>query len=284
MFRRLRDDDCFKDCRDALEAQWERYKRYCPDKHFATEIRHQCHQRVWEMYLACILLDSGLSLKKASPEGPDLCIDESPPIWIEAVSAKAGTGLDRVKTDEERRDRSIPHLEGSMVVDPPTEESIMLRFIQALMSKAIKIPRWRKRGLIGKHDPCIVAISLGDVDQGDYFDYREMPLYLKALFGIGDLFVSACSKEDHSGYLRSPEIKKVEGKHVSTRSFLDGGACEVSGVIFSNNKIDKLNKEGPSDLVLIHNPTALYPLEMSHLRLGKEWIVENMTLKCINHV
>ncbi len=281
LFLSYRDDPWLHEGREYIESLWDVYEEYCPDEHFTTEIRHQFHQRTWEIFLACSLISNGHRLCKPGQKGPDICIDADPPIWIEAVSVKAGSGEDRVPLDEERLDTCIPQEDGIKVISPPSEESVILRCTHALKTKGEQITRWKKSGVLPMSDPCVVAISLGAIEGADFFTYRTcLPVFCKAFLGLGELFYNPSNDEQKLGYLSRHHILKAGGDAISTRSFLDRENCDVSGVVCSGRGIFNM-RDSTSDLLFIHNPTALNPINRGVIRAGKEWLLEGSRLKCV---
>jgi hypothetical protein len=284
LFIKYRDEAWLSEGREIIESLWNVYKEYCPDDHFLSEVRHQFHQRTWEMFLACSLIESGHELHKSRTEGPDICIVSAPPIWIEAISVNAGTGEDRVPTDDERLDPGWPQEDGLRVISPPTEESVILRCTQALQAKSQQISQWKLNGIVPAGDPCLVAISLGAVEGADFFTYgTDLPVFFKAFFGFGGLYYNPGATGRKYGYESRARIAKASGDMISARAFLDGGARDISGVICSGRGVFNM-RESPSDLIFIHNPTALYPVGLGAIRVGQEWLVEDNRLKRVDNL
>jgi hypothetical protein len=279
LFLRYRDDDLLQEAREFIESLWEIYEEFCPDEHFASEVRHQFHQRTWEMYLACSLLENGHKLRKPKSKGPDICIDTDPPIWIEAVSVNSGDTSDRVPSDEERSDTIFPQMDGIRVISPPTEESVILRCTHALKTKSDQISRWKRDNFLPKSDPCVVAINLGAVEGADFYTYKAaMPIFCKAFFGFGSLFYNPTCSGPKSGYLPRARVAKSAGDLISCRAFLDNEVCDVAGAICSGRGIFNM-REKPSDLLFIHNPTAHYAIDVGYIRVGDEWQLQGNSVK-----
>lgn len=273
----------YRNCREYIEELWIRYAPYCPDAHFEREIREQFHQRTWEMYLACSLLDSGHKLRKTRSYGPDLCVEGDVPIWIEAVAVEPGDTADRVKNEEERRDTSIPQEKGVWIGEPPSEESLILRCTNAMDKKIKQVKKYKKEGIVSEGDSFVVAISLGKVDGASYFsDPMGASIFIKAFFGMGDEYVAYTPHSGKSslrqGYLDRPAIDKISGKPVSTRKFLGTDAIDVSGIMGSC--VDIFNVQHmPSDLILVNNPMAIAPYRPRSIRLGSEYRAEDGIIK-----
>lgn len=278
LFLRYKDDELLQEAREFIESLWEIYEEFCPDEHFSSEIRHQFHQRTWEMYLACSLLENGHKLLKPKPKGPDICIDADPPIWIEAVSVNSGDTCDRVPSDEERSDTMYPQRDGTRKISPPTEESVILRCTHALKTKSDQISQWKKDAFLPKTDPCVVAISLGAIEGADFYTYRaSMPIFCKAFFGFGSLFYNPTSIGPKSGYLPRPRVAKSAGDQISCRAFLDNEACDIAGAICSGRGIFNM-RDKPPDLLFIHNPTSHCAIRVGDICVGEEWQLSGKSL------
>lgn len=282
-FLLCRDQEMYRNCREYIEELWIRYAPYCPDAHFERVIREQFHQRTWEMYLACSLLDSGHKLRRTRSFGPDLCIEGDVLIWIEAVAVEPGDNPDRVKNEEERRDTSIPQEEGVWIGDPPSEERLILRCTNAMDKKIKQVKKYKKEGIVSESDSFVVAISLGKVDGASYFsDPAGASIFIKAFFGIGDEYVAYTPHSGKSslrhGYLDRPAIDKISGKPVSTRKVLGKDAIDISGIMGSC--IDIFNVQHmPSDIILVNNPMAIAPYRPRSIRLGSEYRAEDGVIK-----
>lgn len=273
-FRLCRDEGLYRNIRQSIEVLWERYQPFCPDNHFEIEIRSQFHQRTWEMYLACVLLDNGHQLRRANPEGPDLCIEGDPRVWIEAIVVEPGDNADRVKTQEERRDTNIPQIEGSWIGEPPSEESLILRCTSAMKEKSEKIAKYKQRGVVGCNDLCLVAISLGKIEDASLF-FRDRPesVFLKAFFGAGEEYIAYTPGSGggiRHGYHHRPAVTKASGNLVSARQFLSDDASHVSGLL--GTCVDIFNaKNASSEILLVNNPMAKIPLSPRLLHIGSEF-------------
>jgi hypothetical protein len=70
---------------------WQPFFPYA-DSNFVEEFARNMHQRYWEMYLGCALLDLGLDLQIQNDNaGPDHCINyEGQKIWFEAIAPTKG--------------------------------------------------------------------------------------------------------------------------------------------------------------------------------------------------
>jgi hypothetical protein len=282
-FLLCRDNERYRNCRSYIERLWIQYAPYCPDAEFAKRIRHEFHQRTWEMRLACALLESGHKLLKTKQKGPDLRIEGDVPIWVEAVAVEAGDRVDRVLSAEERRDNTMRHErpEISWSGDPPSEESIILRCTSAMRDKIKKIREYKQCGIIKDADPVVIAINIGKIDENAYFSTAPPPsIFIKSFFGIDEMHIS-CVPDSGKGlrcwYPSRPEILKASGSPVSTQLFLGDEAKDVSGVLGSCVSIfhASSNEQGLlPDFIQVNNPSAIAPHKRGTIRLGTEYRAE----------
>ena len=276
-FLLCRDEEMYRGSREFIEELWIRYAPYCPDTHFEREIREQFHQRTWEMYLACLLLDGGHELRKPRPTGPDLCIEGESPVWVEAIAVERGASEDRVKTQEERRDTNTSHIKGVWTGELPSEESLILRCTSAMALKSQKFKEYKSQGIVGCDDICLVAISLGKVEGVSlFFGTRPESIFLKAFFGIGEEYIAYTPNSGggiRRGHHHRPAVVKASGSTVSACQFLSNDAIDVSGLL--GTCVDVFNvKSVPSEILLVNNPNALAPLSSGTLNIGTEFRAE----------
>jgi hypothetical protein len=224
--------------RDRIEEMWARYEPYCPDAHFLDEARRQFVQRTWEMRLGCVLLDRSFPLVRPEEKGPDICIDVSPRVWVEAMAVGAGTGPDRVPDRAARAfteaDRGYTDDELPEIGWVPSEESLILRCTQALEEKRGAYDEYLREGIIKQGEPYIIAMSLAGIEDAFYLcDYDRTPVLLQALFGIGAEHLLPSSTEGEKTTLfrpRRPLIKKTNGAEIPAFAFASSTHAEISGV------------------------------------------------------
>ena len=281
-FLLCRDEEMYRDRREFIEELWIRYAPYCPDTHFEREIREQFHQRAWEAYLACLLLDGGHQLRKTKSKGPDLCIEGETTVWIEAIAVEPGDSEDRVKTQEERRDTNASQIEGVWTGDLPSEQSLILRCTSAMKLKSEKFKEYKDKGIVGRDDICLVAISLEKLDGVSlFYSTRPESIFLAAFFGIGEEYIAYTPHSGggirHGNHHR-PSVAKASGKTVSTCQFLTDDATHVSGLL--GTCVDIFNAKGSlSEILLVNNPKALTPLRPRMMNIGTEFRAEEGRIK-----
>ena len=281
-FLLCRDEEMYRDSRKFIEKLWIRYAPYCPDTHFEREIRQQFHQRAWEAYLACLLLDGGHELRKTRSMGPDLCIEGETPVWIEAIAVEPGVSEDRVKTQEERRDTNTSQIEGVWIGELPSEQSLILRCTSAMALKSQKFKEYKSQGIVGCNDICLVAISLGKLEGVSlFFSTRPESIFLKAFFGIGEDYVAYTPHSGggiRHGHHHRQTVAKASGNTVSACQFLSDDATHVSGLL--GTCVDIFNaKSAPSEILLVNNPKALSPLSPKIVNIGTEFRAEEGHVK-----
>lgn len=141
-----------QDTKQWLEDLWSQYQEYA-DRNFLKEARESYFsQRMWEMYLACVLLEKGIPLVPKKERGPDIQIEkDGKSVWIEAVVPRSGEGRD-----------AVPELVYDVVSDYP-EEQILLRVTNSLYEKLKAYKKWQKNNIVKSDDNCIIAINLGSM-------------------------------------------------------------------------------------------------------------------------
>ncbi len=252
----IRDSKRWVDIRNRLEAQWRRFHPHA-DANFLKEIRTNGHfnSRVWEMRLACAFLDAGRSLM-SSGSGPDLIVDG---VLVEAVAPQPCIAI-KETAHEMRKGEFVSACDDEMV----------LRFTSAISEKRRQYQRWVKKGIIDPTSPFVIAVSASNFGPG-VLDPSD-PIVLWPLLGVR----GRVAMFDHDGNAQSiqfafqPTREKPSGAHVDNFLFREGGASEVSAVIFSDRNFRTASFD---DIVTIHNPRAAFPLAERFLPFGREFAV-----------
>lgn len=224
---------------DELYAKFEPYA----DNHFLQEIKINFHQRSWEMYLACVLLENGFVIT-SSDKGPDIkIISKSKIIWIECIAPTQGKGNDRV-----------PDLFFGGIQNIPEKEMI-LRLSSSLKEKFEKYQEYLRKKIVDKNDIFIIAINRGAFGHPD----ATAPLIFKSLFSLGDLTlpIRIGGKAGEPYYLRKENLEKKSGSIVPMNFFENKQHIGISAVIYSKTTVLNRPKEIGSDCILIHNPLAM---------------------------
>src|ERR1700687_2316210 len=137
--------------REFSEQLWRRTANYV-DADLPEKAAQHFHQAFWEMYLAASLLEVGLPLlprteRKSPSSGPDLLI--APNIWVEAIAVTPGAGPDAVPDHSNDFGKAY---------DVPDRE-LRLRLVSGMTEKRNKFESYRKKGLVGPDDVCVIAIN-----------------------------------------------------------------------------------------------------------------------------
>ena len=138
---------CSKSRREKFDKLWNVFKLYA-DKHFPKQYKYQFHQRSWEMYVSCVLLNNNLSIKSLG-EGPDFVVSDNH--YVECVAcnnAKVG------KPDY------VPELRYGVEQDVSVDKIIM-RVTSVIEDKYKKYKGWIEKGIISKDKPYVIAINSG---------------------------------------------------------------------------------------------------------------------------
>lgn len=266
-FRNMCDKTEFSRQREWLNGLWTVFQPYA-DRHFPGEIRKAFQQRFWEMYLACGLLDNGFFLKENAGYGPDLHLKiDSNSYWLECVVPEAGEG-----------GNTVPEMGSGRLRVPECE--ILLRYTSAIDAKQKKYEKYLSQKVVAPGDPYIIAINGASIP----FAHQEqsLPRIVKALYGIGDQYVSINPKAGgifEEGHCIQPERQKMSGARISTTGFLDARYEGVSAVLFSLADPWNLPARFGSDFILVHNAFAKNPLPLGWLGFGREYWVSGMKVE-----
>lgn len=271
-YRNLRDAEWNNHLRDFAEALWTRFEPYA-EPGFRDALSREFHQRYWEMYLCCGLLNAGFEPEPKPVVGPDFKIRASSQVvWLEAIVPTAGTG-----------DDAVPYPVNGSVQQVPSEQ-ILLRFRSGIEEKSRKFLRYLHNGIVSESDCAVIAVN-GRLIPHSLME-TDPPRILSALLPLGERFVVL---DRHSveivdqGFHYRGCLTKRSGAEVPTTLFTSEEYIHISAVLFCNsdagNHPDTQDGIG-SDFTLIHNPYARNPLPSGLLPSGREYIVENDHVVC----
>jgi len=151
-FVHIRDSDRCAEDRNYIERLWSQYKNKA-DPHFHDQFqrRGNFHSRIWEMRLACILMDKFPKIRSDN-EGPDICINlDGLVVHFEAIAPATTEELERNHRQARKQSMSIP------------EDETILRLTTSLCEKCRKYFCYLKNGLVGQSDAYVIAISAGNL-------------------------------------------------------------------------------------------------------------------------
>lgn len=271
-YRNLRDGDWNTSHRAYAEQLWERFKPYA-EPAFRDELSRAFHQRFWEMYLGCGLLNAGLVPELKPPRGPDFKIQTcSHVIWIEAVVPMAGTGADAVPAYTDSDFKKVP------------VERMLLRLRSAIEDKYNKIVRYLKTGIVSADDSIIIAVNGGLIPHSIL--ESDPPRILSALFPVGKrfgVFDRNTMQILNQGFQRRAHLIKQSGSKVSTTLFTSTDYSYLSAVLYSNS--DAANHPSVvtdigTDFTVIHNPFARNPIPRRLLPSGRDYVLEGKHIVC----
>jgi len=263
-----------KDDKRNIEDMWSLYKPYA-DNNFLQEVRKYFHPRFWEMYLGFSLIKQGISLVPYDKHkgGPDLLIlSDKLKVWLEAVAPTAGTSAD-----------AVPEIECGVVRDVP-DEQIKLRYSSVIDEKYEKFKKYTKKKIILEDDCYVIAVNGGAIPSAS--KEIDIPRIVRCVIPVGneviEINISSLEVLDVHHQYQDASYKK-SGSPVSTNIFLNSDNYDgISAILFSNvHALNYPNYPG-NDFVLIHNPRAKNPLPRGLIQLGREYWVENSTLKLSN--
>ncbi len=129
--------------RERIEALWQRYRPYCPDRHFLSDAREHFVERTWEMYPACSALGKGHQAGEAATQGAGHPRDGR---RRHAVDRGGRAGAGRGKDAVPGRDKRGHTDDGIWCGRPPSEEELVLRCTGALTAKPRKWSEYVVKG------------------------------------------------------------------------------------------------------------------------------------------
>ncbi len=245
--------------KERFDVLYQKYHPYA-DRHFLTEVKKKFHQRTWEMYLGCALLDRGI-IFSSKDIGPDILIEhEGKKIWIECIACEKGDGADRV-----------PDLYYGVVQDVPSDE-MLIRIAGALKSKFEKYKKYLEDGVVKDTDQFVIAVSRGDLGHVD----AAIPLILRVVFAMGypTITMPRDGSPSRSGWSTVPFIEKRNGSKVPMTFFLEKEYEGISGVIYCKDTVLNHPDVLGEDIVVVYNKLAKNPLSDGVLDSFKKYKCE----------
>lgn|SRR3989338_10096930 len=231
--------------RNKFNALYQQYYPYA-DRHFLSEIKRKFHQRTWEMYLGCVLLNTNIGFSSKN-KGPDILIEyNGKKIWIECIACEKGDGIDRV-----------PHMIYGKVQDIP-ENEMLLRIAAALKEKHYKYKKYVTEGTVKETDQFIVAVNTGALNFLDSY----FPLILRCVFAIGypTLSMPVGGGPTTSSFSKVSFIEKKNGTRIPMTFFLEKDYEGISAAFYCKNTVLNHSDVLGKDTILIYNPLAKNPL------------------------
>ena len=251
-----------------IEELWLRYRGH-EDPHFLRDAQTHFLERFWEMYLAVSFMERDLKPSREGGAGPEFsCRYMGQKIWVEAVAPGPGRGEDGVEEPEIGLATYVP------------TERILLRFTNALAEKRTRYLAAHKKGIIADQDCYVLAVNSRGIPHAPYGN--TLPFFVQALLPIGNptmVINRATGEVTDSYYALRETITKTKGAVVSTTAFLDPQFSFVSAVLHSG--VDCVNRPEVlgDDFVVLHNPTARRPLELSAFNWCKQYVYNNGELR-----
>lgn len=232
------------DRRKRFENLYKIYKDHA-DTHFLRNIKHQFHERTWEMYMGCSLLSKGIDFV-SNDEGPDFLIENhDKKIWIECVTCNEGYGDDKVP----------PFLYSSFQSVP--ENEMCMRIANTIQKKYSDYSKKFLNKIVSPEDIYIIAVNSGALP----FPDGAIPLILRCLFAVGHMTITfpRDSSESFPGWSQIRSLKKKNGSKVPMDFFLNKEHVGINGALYCGKNV--LNHADPigSDIFGINNPIANHP-------------------------
>jgi hypothetical protein len=273
-YRNVRDSEYLVSEREAVQQLWERFQPLLGDdpSHFLRDARVNFAQRLWEMRLACLLVDNNVSLERPPADGPDIKVaDVGSPIWIEATVPRRGDGADAV---DEPPIRQPYH---------PDRKRMALRYVSSVEAKAKQRERFLGRDVIAASDPFVVALNTTLVPDSD-IEPHGMPDVVRALLGLDRVeyrFAFDPNRGVHGAprmhYPNLDAVTKASGKEVPLGAFRTDQIASVSAVMFTARHPMQLE---PDHIRVFHNPFASNPVARGRFPFAREFWIDGDMLRC----
>ena len=245
------------------EDLWSDFSEHA-DGQFLKEFRLNFHQRWFEMYLTVSLIRAGLTVDCRNP-GPDVLLTFAERhVWIEAVCVTEG---------QAGKPDSVPPLEDGKTVDVPIKQYVM-RIRNSLDEKSKKFKTYLEKGVVGHGDVLVIAINGGGIP---FLFSRLSECTESSLYGVGDLVLTlnrSTGEVVGSRHEHIEKIKKVSGKEIGVRPFVDGSMDHVSAVLTSWRQPLAPPSTLGSDFVLYPNLSCRTPWVRNSLPVAVEWSFE----------
>lgn len=249
--------------KERIEALWSIYAPYA-DLQFLDDAKHQFHQRTWEMYVGCVLIQHRLEPKKVSDQGPEFYIViGGKKVWIEAIAAEPGQGPDAVP----------PLPNNPEVAQPVPEKEILLRLTNALDVKWKKYTNDVGKGIIHADDCYVIALNGWGASNGRP-EPNGITYLFKAVLGFGDsvvFFDPENQTPPKSSYQWRDQLVKKSGSPVSTTAFLSAAYEGINAILYGHEDICNVPSVIGSEMFCLHNPHAKNPLPSGAFRFGTEY-------------
>lgn len=265
----VRDDPDFADQKSSVERLWAQY-RHLADSHFQADAQNHFHQRFWEMYLGCTLIQQGFNLKRVSGNGLEYYFMVGHRrVWVEAVAPEAGEGNNRV-----------PAYEPSDEMTPVPVDQIILRITSVVATKLNAYRAAVDKGLIAPDEQFLLAINPRAIP--DWPLRAEIPYFIKALlpfgayaFELGD----AAEQSPRAFHVKRSSLLKSSRSPVSTTALLDEDSKPMVAVLHSC--VDVVNQIGTlgADFDVLHNPNAAENLSAECFRWADQYFYSNGRLR-----
>ena len=210
------------------------------------------------MYLGVRLLEGRKALRKKDKlpkagrdEGPDFCIQKGRRrIWIEVIAPSPG--------DETNLDK-VPDLFASGA-ENDNRRKIELRIASALKTKTDKFGLYRKKGIIGPNDFCVVAIAASQFAlEADVESGAGLPPPVTTVFPFGEEVITIDPETAEFTSLSrrySGEIERAEKDGKTQRRAAHGLSERILRRHRRPNLVPTLNWHFPrqhGDLIFVHN-------------------------------
>lgn len=264
LYRSIRSHALYAQQKAELEQLWQQVHDIV-DGPFLVEFRQtaaKLHQRFLEMYTGASLREvfGKSTVQGGGPGAPDFTVEVgNKRIHFECVSPEPGSGPDAPEA-----------IDGLGTYDP--YDGPDLRFEKALRTKCEAFARYRRAGVVGAMDPCVIVVSgrlidLAQVELG-------LPRIARLAFGIGALawtVTPSAASADRPVWKRRASFRTSSGRDVHTALFLQNDdMVQVSATMECNTGWECLPDLHGSDFAVVLNPRATSALSSGWFRRGQQ--------------
>jgi hypothetical protein len=150
----------------------------------------------------------------------------------------------------------------------------------AIDLKYSALRKYQSKGIVSQNDIFIIAVNDALIPSSKL--ETGIPWVIQSILSFGNIATTLnldTMEVIEEKYEYRGRIVKTNGESVPTNFFLDTKYSYISGILCS--KADLWNRPNllGADFTFAHNPLAVNPIERKWLSLGKEYWVENDTLR-----
>lgn len=245
IYKYYRDDPKFSERKNFIEAMYALFRSYS-NSNFISDAKTNFYQRLWEMHLAVTLIGKGFNLTPVRDNQLDVHLTlGNSDIWFEATFPTKGEGFNAAPSRSE--------YQGS--IDEFTRPLIP-RITNRLMEKRDQI---YSKNISA---PTLIALNSAEVDD---LPGSDLDIIEAVLIGRGNLQIN---RDGQRSYTRRTPVLKANGADVPISLFEEDNFQKISAVLYRHSHPAVTPVEDLNDVLIIHNPRAIYPIDPFDLKIG----------------